>query len=588
MSTSVDFKSRLRPSKSFGKRLVAGASASDVLDSVADEIRHADFNRLSEAVSQLKRTPRAASGYPSVRPSDCRSVIEGLREYLKEHGPQFSHGDPVLPQRFFDLLDSFGQSDLRSYANEVAQLELVRVEALLLAGRSQEALALIGPRAERPYLVEDDFTVLERIFELDTLARLANGRQDEVLDVVLGRALFLARQRRRPPSKLFERFLPALALGPTFRREYSWLDFVPRLCARALMALRMRERHRRRIARLPLLIVDLCLVALGAVSLQLLAFPRRRLRLQVGGQNLAIDPRDVLVTRAMGGVGDIVMMTPGLRALAKRIGRPVCFATKRQFLPLLENLPEIRALDVDEVIPVHRFDRWVNLSFCPASRYESRATPNIRRGRVELFAGAMGVRPVGRDQQPACALSAEQQRLRDFHRSRFAANGMPVIGVQPFSRENYRSYAGLFEALAPFLERARIVYFHTSPLPVPLHDNLVQIHGLPLRQTLAAIAACDYFVSVDSAFFHVAAAFDLPTLGIFGPTSGKVRASHHPRALILEAPEGFHCSPCWRTEDQVCQVTRSLTSACLASLPPQRVGEEIERLMREHPLAVRH
>ena len=55
-----------------------------------------------------------------------------------------------------------------------------------------------------------------------------------------------------------------------------------------------------------------------------------------------------LVTRAMGGIGDLLMMTPGLRALnAIDACRPVVLAVPRRFFPVFDGNDDVSLVDID-------------------------------------------------------------------------------------------------------------------------------------------------------------------------------------------------------------------------------------------------
>jgi ADP-heptose:LPS heptosyltransferase len=562
----------------------------------------AELKQLQTAIRIFKRTPPTSGGFPGVRPRDCRKVTEGLREYLERHHRLFANHDPVVPEQFLELMDRFADSDIRAYPNEYAQLELVRIEALILAGRDDDAIALSAPAAARPYLVEDDPSSLSKLFQLDIQARFNSGRHAEVEAVAMGRLLFLTRVQPHAARQLFTRFFPMIATTRVFATQHRLAESLVRFAARFRLYLLLRKKRQVLFLRG----LEWPLRWIGIWTLRYLASRRQSLRLQVLDGPLTPPPRkpgfamrlagllgfrsdsagDILVTRAMGGLGDIIMMTPGLKALAKRIGRPVHFATKRQFFPLLENNPDVRLIDVDEIIEVHGYRRWVNLSLCPAGRYESRRVPKVKKGRVELFARAMGIRKRSLDQsgsKPVFHLSGEQLRQRELYRAQFRAGMLPVIAVQPFSRDSYKNCPGLLDAVTELAEKARIVLLHTSPVPVPAHPNIIQLHGRPMRDTFAAIAACDYFVSVDSGFFHVAAALEIPSAGIFGPTDARIVSRHHPCAVLIEAPDGFVCSPCWRNEDLPCKLTGGQISVCLSSISAGEILAGIERLVTQYP-----
>lgn len=105
--------------------------------------------------------------------------------------------------------------------------------------------------------------------------------------------------------------------------------------------------------------------------------------------------RGVLVTRAMGGLGDLLMMTPGLHALARRHrNERVTFAIPLGFHSLFAGDPAFDLVDIeDRSLTPDGFRAWHDLTDCPASRVESRTAPNVTRSRIELFAEGMGISP---------------------------------------------------------------------------------------------------------------------------------------------------------------------------------------------------
>jgi ADP-heptose:LPS heptosyltransferase len=84
-------------------------------------------------------------------------------------------------------------------------------------------------------------------------------------------------------------------------------------------------------------------------------------------------------------------------------------------------------------------------------------------------------------------------------------------------------------------------------------------------------------VAPDSAFFHLAGALDLPCVGLFGPTDGRVRGQDYPRARILDARRTLRCVPCWRNETTSCGLTNLRPSACLGEIAP----DDVVRAVRE-------
>lgn len=593
-----------------------------VLDDLVAEIRHPDISELEEGLRIFLRLPRSAAGYTIARPSDCRRLTEGFEKYLNQNQRLFqSAADPLVTQ-YFNLIEDYLGSDIRSYPNEVLHLQLVHAEALMAAGRWGEAQSILHPMAERPYLIEGDFSHARKILLLDTQAKLGAGLFRDVRKIAYSRLLYLARWKRRQAASLFIEAAPSLSVGNLWSSGQPFDETLTRTCSRILTWARIRgfkglkppKPFRIRSA----FILLACWASLLMVvpTLSIARRLNRSYLLQVGAQplkprrrsqrsglyrawrrirrswhpNLVTAPisavptrHDTLVTRAMGGLGDILMMTPGLHALAQKRGRPVFFATKKQFFPLLENNPDVRLLDIDSEFDVSVFRRWVNLSICPAAQYESRVAPKIRKGRVELFARKMGIRRSGIDQhgwKPVLLLSESQQQFRaQFREQTNQLNDTPIIGVQHFSRELYRSVPNLLDALTQFHGRVRFVVFHNDTLPLPDDARMTGFFGKPLRDTIAAVAACDYIISVDSALVHLSAAFDIPTLAIFGPTDGKLRTEHLSKRIILEGPTKLPCSPCWRNEDIPCYLSRGTSSACLQGLDSAAITHALTQLI---------
>jgi ADP-heptose:LPS heptosyltransferase len=244
-------------------------------------------------------------------------------------------------------------------------------------------------------------------------------------------------------------------------------------------------------------------------------------------------PRRVLVTRAMGGLGDLLMMTPGLQALARGSpGLQIDFAIPKAFHAVLDGLQGVRLLDInEEAIDLTQYRRWVNLTDCPAGRREAQQSPNVRDNRIEIFAQAMGVskwrlrRGVGflpffrvRDDES----NAARQALAELN-----PRDLPVIGVQPFAADTYRNWPHMQALVARLAEHALVLVFHHETFAGFEGTNVVKVVR-PLRQSVALLARCERAVVLDSSFLHFAAALGLPAVAIFGAISGRVRTRDYP------------------------------------------------------------
>ena len=294
----------------------------------------------------------------------------------------------------------------------------------------------------------------------------------------------------------------------------------------------------------------------------------------------------ILVTRAMGGIGDILMMTPGLRALArKHAPRTVYFATQRGFLPLFEGNPDVVALDIEaQPLPLLAFRRWYNLTDCPAARVESRTLPRVTRNRIDIFGCAMGLSRLRlwlHGRIPVYIVTAEEAQFARAFVAEHGAAGGRRIAVHLHSADTYKDYPTM-PALVEQLAAIGVVFvFHGEPIRGFDADRVVKVDNLPLRLAFAVAAECDLVIAPDSAFVHLAAALGKPALALYGPTDGRLFTRRYPLVTHVDARKELPCVPCWRNETIACALTQGRRSACMGVVPPadivRRARELLER-----------
>ncbi len=93
-----------------------------------------------------------------------------------------------------------------------------------------------------------------------------------------------------------------------------------------------------------------------------------------------------------------------------------------------------------------------------------------------------------------------------------------------------------------------------------------------LRQAMALIKRCGFFVTNDSGLMHVSAALGVPTVAIFGSTDPSATGPLSGSARVVR--NRVDCSPCLRPE---CPSDFS----CMLGITPEDVWKEMERLREE-------
>lgn len=106
-----------------------------------------------------------------------------------------------------------------------------------------------------------------------------------------------------------------------------------------------------------------------------------------------------------------------------------------------------------------------------------------------------------------------------------------------------------------------------------MHTNPANLCGqTTLGQAMALIKRCNLFVTNDSGLMHIAAAFNIPIVAIFGPTDHVVTSPVSRDARVVR--HSVDCSPCLK---EVCPFDHK----CMLSIEPEEVWAEVERLKRE-------
>ncbi|WP_418317484.1 lipopolysaccharide heptosyltransferase II [Piscinibacter sakaiensis] len=96
-----------------------------------------------------------------------------------------------------------------------------------------------------------------------------------------------------------------------------------------------------------------------------------------------------------------------------------------------------------------------------------------------------------------------------------------------------------------------------------------------LLDAMALVAAARGVASNDSGLMHVAAAFGIPQVAMFGSTSPEHTPPLNPRAAVLWLKDELQldCQPCF---DRVCRFGHT---RCLTEITPQRADEGLQRMM---------
>jgi ADP-heptose:LPS heptosyltransferase len=580
--------------------------AHGIFRSIPEEERHLYVNKyiLSEVITgginKLKKFLAASAEAPA---ADEKAFIDDTVKLFVSS----CRGSNTYPRELFQSLLDWSEELTRLsllleslyYYNEAFALGVNRYPDLCVrawlgkarilntVGRFHDAQEMLRSLAARPYVITDRNSIPDVLFNLGKESLLKGDIAYYKRLLFSGLRHFYTRVENR---KLFVE-----QIVKTYRR--SWNVIVDRRISfsdKALFFLHRLHFAVKGVRSLRVLrIADATrILVLGYVYCLNYGFQRPMLdSATYGDAGQPLLPRgsskrkNVLVTRAMGGIGDLLMMTPGFHELKRR--RPhdeIHLAIPKRYFPVFEGNRDVTLLDIEhDEFDSTRYKRWFNFTDCPASRVESRSAPKVKKGRIEIFARALGInafavrRMVKRPRY--FALPEEQAFQLNFWRAH-GLEGKRVIGIQFRSDEVYRDYPHMRQLAARVANDYSVLLFDVEKIHGLDEAGILKVDTLPMRHAFALATACDAIIAPDSSFVHLAAAFDIPCVALYGPVDGEVRTRDYPKCSYLDVKTKLGCMPCWRNEQIPCKLTNMRASVCMADISIEEVCNALTDILQ--------
>jgi ADP-heptose:LPS heptosyltransferase len=292
----------------------------------------------------------------------------------------------------------------------------------------------------------------------------------------------------------------------------------------------------------------------------------------------------ILVKRNTGGLGDILMITPTLKALKERFPKKhIQVAIPKQYFRLMENLEF-----VDEVIDITKVDLnkeyFINADLSsPCARYESSRVYKklpVEKSRIEVFAEVLGVRNLITHTPVYNVTEKEREWAIRFLKGQDIDPKKPIVCFHLRSNEKYRDYPvdSQLELLGLIKNDYNIICidfaFHES------FDTIIDATGFSIDKWAAIISLSDLFISVDTGPLHMAAALDITTIALFGPIDYKARCKGYKKTTVIISD--LPCIPCWRNATIKCKQTNLIDcySKCLESIKPKQIAKIIKGILK--------
>jgi ADP-heptose:LPS heptosyltransferase len=329
-------------------------------------------------------------------------------------------------------------------------------------------------------------------------------------------------------------------------------------------------------------------------------------------------------------LGDIILTTPVVAALAAQPETTVHYAVAERFRPIVEQFSpqvtihpfaghsrenllsyagELSTRQFDHIFDLHANWRsrilisrlkanaihtypkdfwrrwqmvWLKHGFCSARHVVDRYLTTLHQAGIPAITGLPQLRV-----NPEAKKAAAAELVR-----RGWPQGRPMVGIGwgahwPTKEVPARLWEELFDKLAA--ERVTPVYllFAEDPRDPEIADfiaanrrhEIIPFCGMNLPQVLGALSGCSAFVTSDSGLMHAAAALEIPTWGLFGPTHPALGFA--PRGVDAHAVHsGIFCSPCSRHGKSACYRRRRY---CFEKIDTALLADQIIRRLEKMP-----
>jgi heptosyltransferase-2 len=285
----------------------------------------------------------------------------------------------------------------------------------------------------------------------------------------------------------------------------------------------------------------------------------------------------ILIKRRLGGIGDVLMTTPLLKALKELIPRcEITYATDMNYSngalgQVIQHNPYVDRLIPNEMVRETEYDYAVDITATGLNREKSGSVPP---NRINMFAEEVGISVDG-DPVPVYEVTRDEQAqaVKEIEEKIGPREGKRIIALQARSNDARRTWPlDHVQNLADLLtkdENVHVLLFdwgNTTKRWQKTNDRVHLLLDRTLIDTAGLIEQADIVVCPDSSMLHLAGALNKKIVTVFGPIPPESRINHYANAtaITLDLP----CRNCVVGDSLI------LTDAGYKQIQDVQVGEK--------------
>ena len=294
----------------------------------------------------------------------------------------------------------------------------------------------------------------------------------------------------------------------------------------------------------------------------------------------------IIITRRLGGIGDVIMSTPLLASIKQLI--PHChlvYATDLNYAEgslreVIEHCPFVDELISFAEAKDYKCDYSLDITTTGLSRELSGTIPP---NRIDMFAEAAGL-SVENNPVPVYIVKEEESIAIKEEFSSILNKGYKLIAIQTRSNDQRRTWPkanlkSLIELLLKHEDFRLILLDWGGEVDAwssfsSDKKNCIPFLNRSISDTAALLELCDLVVCPDSSILHLAGALNKSIVSIFGPIPPQSRINHYKKAIAVSI-KACRMQYCWYSPKCVKNSPVNSKLACLNNLTGELVYKEV-------------